>query len=109
MLPIGVVRPGDGGDGGDSRGGDGGASGGFRPVPGGSSVTVSGSARVDGASTVQTRLASISDLLSNLPGSRNNLIIIDDGSMSLSSVSASVADCSCSTNGAHSDIDMLIA
>ena len=109
VLPIGVVRPGDGGDGGDSRGGDGGASGGFRPVPGGSSVTVSGSARVDGASTVQTRLASIADLLSNLPGSRNNPIIIEDGSMSLSSVSASVADCSCSMDGAQSDIDMFIA
>ena len=64
---------------------------------------------MDGAGNVQTRLASISDLLSNLPGSRNNPIIIEDGSMSLSSVSASVADCSCSMDGAQSDIDMFIA
>ena len=106
IIPVGVVRPGGGGDGDDRGGNDGGGSGGFQPVPGGSSVTVSGSARTNGAGTVQTRLTSISDLLSNLPGSANNPIVVDDGSTPSSSVSASAAGCSCSTD-AYSDIDML--
>ena len=87
-------------------GNDGGGSGGFQPVPGGSSVVVSGSARTNGAGTVQTRLTSISDLLPNLPGSANNPIVVDDGSTPSSSVSASAAGCSCGTD-AYSDIDML--
>ena len=99
-LPIGVVRPGNGNDGGDNRGGDGGASGGSRTVPGGSSVTVSGGARANDGNDVQTRLASISDLLANLPGTRNNPITVDDGS--------GPSDCGCSMDGDR-DIDMFIS
>ena len=106
IVPVGVVRPGGGGDG-DNRGGNnGGGNGGFQPVPGASSVTVSGSARTDGVGAVQARLASIGDLLANLPGSANNPIVVDDGSTPSSSVSASAAGCSCSTD-AYSDIDMI--
>ena len=112
IVPVGVVRPG-GDNGGDNRGGnDGdGSNGGFQPVPGASSVTISGSARTDGVSAVQARLASIGDFLANIPGSANNPIIVDDGSTSSSSLSASAAGCSCSggisSTDAYSDIDMM--
>ena len=83
----------------------------MKGFPGASSVTVSGSARTDGVSAVQARLASIGDLLANLPGSANNPIIVDDGSTSSSSLSASAAGCSCSggisSTDAYSDIDMM--
>lgn len=101
-LSVGVVRPRDGDDGGDNRGGDGSASGGLRAVPGGSSVTVSGGARANDGNDVQMRLASISDLLANLPGTRNNPITVDDGSDSVPS------DCGCSMDGDR-DIDMFIS
>ena len=101
-LSVGVVRPRDGDDGGDNRGGNGSASGGLRAVPGGSSVTVSGGARADDGNDVRVRLASISDLLANLPGTRNNPITVDDGSDSVPS------DCGCSMDGDR-DIDMFIS
>ena len=97
-LSVGVVRPMGGDDGGDNRGGNGSASGGLRAVPGGSSVTVSGGARA--RNDVQMRLASISDLLANLPGTRNNPITVDDGS--------GPSDCGYSMDGDR-DIDMFIS
>ena len=112
IIPVGVVRPGGGNDG-DNRGGnDGnGSNGGFQAVPGASTVSISGSARTDGVSAVQARLASIGDFLANIPGSVNNPIIVDDGSTSSSSLSASADGCSCSggmgSTDAHSDIDMM--
>ena len=98
-LSVGVVRPSGGDGGGDNRGGNGSARGGVREVPGGSSVTVSGGARADDGNDVRMRLASISDLLANLPGTRNNPIIVDENS--------GTSDCGCSMDDSR-DIDMLI-
>ena len=101
-LSVGVVRPSGGDGGGDNRGGNGSARGGVREVPGGSSVTVSGGPRANDGNDVRVRLASISDLLANLPGARNNPITVDDGSDSVPS------DCGCSMDGDR-DIDMFIS
>ena len=86
-VPIGVVRPGGGGhgDGGHDGGGHdgGGHDGALLPIPGASTVTLSGgSARTNGVSAVRARLASMGGRVSSAPGSAENPIVVDEESTS---------------------------
>ena len=81
-VPVGVVRPGGGGhgDGGHDGGGHDGA---LLPIPGASTVTLSGgSARTNGVSAVRARLASMGGRVSFAPGSAENPIVVDEESTS---------------------------
>ena len=103
-VPVGVVRPGGGGH------GDGGYDGGehdgaLSSIPGASTVTLSGgSARTNGVSAVQARLASMGGRVSSAPGSAGNPIVVDEESASSGSRSASAdVTCTCGSDTGSSD------